>query len=61
MSYGRAQRTTVELLGDWAAVMREFCRRDVVWTNNNPVEDISPRRSLRPVLVVRSLSLRRRR
>ena len=41
MSYDPGQRTTVELLADWAAVMRELRRRDVIRTNNNPVGDIA--------------------
>jgi len=41
MSYDPGQRTTVELLADWAAVMRELRRRDIIRTNNNPVGDIA--------------------
>lgn len=31
----------MQLLADWAAVMRELRRRDVIRTNNNPVGDIA--------------------
>jgi hypothetical protein len=41
VSYDAAQRTTRELLADWAAVMRELREREVVRTNNNPVGDIA--------------------
>lgn len=35
------ERSTAQLLRDWAAVMRELRRRDVVRTNNNPTGDIA--------------------
>lgn len=41
MGYDAAGRTTPELLGDWAAIMRELAARDVIRTNNNPVGDIA--------------------
>jgi hypothetical protein len=41
MTYDAAGRTTAELLADWAAVMRELRRREVIRTNNNPVGDIA--------------------
>lgn len=41
MAYAPANKTTPELLEDWAAVMRELRKRDVVRTNNNPVGDIA--------------------
>jgi hypothetical protein len=41
MTYDPATRTTPELLGDWAAIMRALRDRDVVRTNNNPVGDIA--------------------
>lgn len=41
MTYDPALRSTPELLGDWAAVMRELRKRDVIRTNNNPVGDIA--------------------
>jgi hypothetical protein len=40
MGYDAGKRTTPELLGDWAAIMRELRKRDVIRTNNNPVGDI---------------------
>lgn len=41
MTYVAADRSIAELLEDWAAVMRELRRRDVVRTNNNPAGDIA--------------------
>jgi hypothetical protein len=41
MTYDAASRSTGDLLRDWAAVMRELRRRDVIRTNNNPVGDIA--------------------
>jgi hypothetical protein len=41
MTYDPATRTTPELLGDWAAIMRALRDRDVVRTDNNPVGDIA--------------------
>ena len=41
MTYNPADRTTDELLGDWAAIMRELRKRDIIRTNNNPVGDIA--------------------
>ena len=41
MTYDPAGRTIPELLADWAALMRELRKRDVVRTNNNPVGDIA--------------------
>lgn len=41
MSYIPGDRSTPELLGDWAAIMRELRDRDVIRTNNNPVGDIA--------------------
>ncbi len=41
MSYDTGEKTTPELLGDWAAIMRELRERDVIRTNNNPVGDIA--------------------
>jgi len=41
VAYAAAHKTTPQLLEDWAAVMRELRRRDVVRTNNNPVGDIA--------------------
>lgn len=41
MTYDATGRTTNELLGDWAAVMRELRVREVIRTNNNPVGDIA--------------------
>ncbi len=41
MGYAPADKTTPALLEDWAAVMRELRKRDVVRTNNNPVGDIA--------------------
>ena len=40
-TYNAAGRSTPELLSDWAAVMRELRKRDVIRTNNNPVGDIA--------------------
>ena len=39
--YEPEDRSTPELLRDWAAIMRELRARDVVRTNNNPVGDIA--------------------
>jgi hypothetical protein len=39
--YDATARTTAELLGDWAAIMRALRKRDVIRTNNNPVGDIA--------------------
>ena len=41
MPYEPEDRSTPELLRDWAAIMRELRARDVVRTNNNPVGDIA--------------------
>lgn len=41
MSYDPVSRSTGDLLCDWAAVMSELRRRDVIRTNNNPVGDIA--------------------
>lgn len=41
MTYDPAGRTTPELLGDWAAIMRELRLREIIRTNNNPVGDIA--------------------
>lgn len=41
MTENSDERTTAQLLRDWAAVMRELRRRDVVRTNNNPTGDIA--------------------
>lgn len=41
MTYDAASRSTGDLLRDWAAVMRELRKRDVIRTNNNPVGDIA--------------------
>ena len=41
MSYNPCARSTLELLADWAAIMRELRERDVLRTNNNPVSDIA--------------------
>jgi hypothetical protein len=41
VSYDPSGRTTPELLGDWAAVMRALRERGVIRTNNNPVGDIA--------------------
>jgi hypothetical protein len=41
VTYDAAKRSTGDLLRDWAAVMRELRRRDVIRTNNNPVGDIA--------------------
>ncbi|WP_051221464.1 hypothetical protein [Conexibacter woesei] len=41
MSYSPGDRSTPELLGDWAAIMRELRDRDVIRTDNNPVGDIA--------------------
>ena len=41
MTYDAAKRSTGDLLRDWAAVMRELRRRDVIRTNNNAVGDIA--------------------
>jgi hypothetical protein len=41
MSYSADDRSTAELLSDWAAIMRELRARDIIRTNNNPVGDIA--------------------
>src|SRR4051812_27761402 len=41
MTYDPSSRSTGDLLRDWAAVMRELRKRDVIRTNNNPVGDIA--------------------
>jgi hypothetical protein len=41
MTYDPASRTTRELLGDWAAIMRALRDREVIRTNNNPIGDIA--------------------
>jgi len=41
VSYDPSTRTTRELLADWAAIMRELVKRDVVRTQNNPTGDIA--------------------
>jgi hypothetical protein len=41
VSYDPSKRSTGDLLRDWAAVMRELRKRDVIRTNNNPVGDIA--------------------
>jgi hypothetical protein len=41
VTYDPAGRTTPELLGDWAAIMRELRLREIIRTNNNPVGDIA--------------------
>jgi hypothetical protein len=41
MTYDPRIRSTPELLGDWAAIMRVLRDRDVIRTNNNPVGDIA--------------------
>jgi hypothetical protein len=41
MDYQAAVRSTLQLLGDWAAIMRELAARDVIRTNNNPLGDIA--------------------
>lgn len=41
VSYDPTARSTGDLLGDWAAVMRELRSRGVIRTNNNPVGDIA--------------------
>lgn len=41
MSYDVVEKTTPELLGDWAAIMRALRERGVIRTNNNPVGDIA--------------------
>ena len=41
MTYDPAQRTTRELLADWAAIMRQLRARNVIRTNNNPIGDIA--------------------
>jgi len=41
MSYEPSQRTTPQLLEDWAAIMRQLRDRGIIRTNNNPVGDIA--------------------
>ncbi len=41
MSYEPSQRTTQQLLEDWAAIMRQLRDRGIIRTNNNPVGDIA--------------------
>jgi len=41
MSYDSAQRTTPQLLEDWAAIMRALRDRGIIRTSNNPVGDIA--------------------
>jgi hypothetical protein len=41
MGYDSSERTTPELLGDFAAIMAELTVRDVIRTNNNPIGDIA--------------------
>lgn len=41
MDYNPSKRTAPQLLGDWAAIMRELAARDVIRTNNNPLGDIA--------------------
>lgn len=41
MTYDPSERTTSQLLGDWAAIMRELADRNVIRTNNNPLGDIA--------------------
>ena len=41
MTYDPAARSTRELLGDFAALMRELRSRGVIRTNNNPIGDIA--------------------
>lgn len=41
MGYSPSQRTTPELLEDWAAIMRQLRDRGIIRTNNNPVGDIA--------------------
>jgi hypothetical protein len=41
VTYDPRTRSTGDLLRDWAAVMRELRRRNVIRTNNNPVGDIA--------------------
>lgn len=41
VDYNPSKRTTSQLLGDWAAIMRELAARDVIRTNNNPLGDIA--------------------
>ena len=41
MSYDPANRSTRDLLADWAAIMRQLRARDVIRTNNNPIGDIA--------------------
>jgi hypothetical protein len=41
VTYDAGARSTGDLLRDWAAVMRELRKRDVIRTNNNPVGDIA--------------------
>lgn len=41
MGYDPTKRSVPELLGDWAAIMRELAAQGVIRTNNNPVGDIA--------------------
>jgi hypothetical protein len=41
MDYDASERSTPELLGDFAAIMAELTVRDVIRTNNNPIGDIA--------------------
>ena len=41
MTYDPTAHTTGELLRDWAAVMRELRKRNVIRTDNSPVGDIA--------------------
>jgi hypothetical protein len=41
VSYSPADRTTPQLLRDWAAIMRELRARRIIRTDNNPVGDIA--------------------
>ncbi len=41
VEYDPSERNTPQLLGDWAAIMRELADRDVIRTNNNPLGDIA--------------------
>ncbi len=41
MSYDPSSRSIPELVGDFAAVMREPCARKVARTRNNPIGDVA--------------------
>ncbi len=41
VTYKTAERSTVQLLADWAAIMRELRLRGIVRTSNNPAGDIA--------------------